>query len=237
MSKDAISSSNKTDNLDRRNSSANSEDKGEGMEVNSRELEPSNVANSFSASSMDGTSVKNVGGGEVSSRNEKECESMDVDAHSNASDIECLGDENEDEEEDEEDEELLNDEPKPTGSSADKGQAKASGDSIGSGGSGGANRSIELIDSSLDTSDAKMCEENGSVGSDIEEITEGGKSNGHNSSSDSLKDTPKKKNKKAVDLSNITPRRSSRNVNRKSYMERELGTKVISVCILNALTL
>ncbi|KAJ8668008.1 hypothetical protein QAD02_009671 [Eretmocerus hayati] len=82
--------------------------------------------------------------------------------------------------------------------------------------------SAEIISSSP----VKACEENGSVGgsSDIEEIVDA-KSNGHNSSNESspTKDqqTPKKKKKQSVVDLSITPRRSSRNVNRKSYTERE----------------
>ncbi|XP_015520083.2 uncharacterized protein LOC107224519 isoform X1 [Neodiprion lecontei] len=85
------------------------------------------------------------------------------------------------------------------------------------------------VDGSLGTSDIATCEENGSCSSpDIEEITET-KSNGCNSppSNDKqLKDnngtTKGKKVRKSLDLSNITPRRSSRNIKRTSYIEKEL---------------
>ena len=134
-------------------------------------------------------------------------EGMDVDTRSNASDVECLGDDKLD--------------AKNVSGSSDDVQA--------------VDQSAEIIDSSLDT-DVKLCEENGSVGSpDIEEITDGGKSNGHNSSGDSSKDTPKKKNKKP-DLGSVTPRRSSRNVNRKSYMERELGNS-LDISLLHVIPL
>lgn len=76
--------------------------------------------------------------------------------------------------------------------------------------------------SSVDTSDVKICDENGSLGSpDIEEITET-KSNGHNTSEERSPSQPKqKKPRKQIDLSNITPRRSSRNIKRTSYIEKE----------------
>lgn len=199
------------------------DDEDHGMEVDLGDVEANEagteslaeLADSYSASGIaqDVTSVdKNVESSAVSSKSETQCkkdESMDVDARSNASDIECLGDEDEEEEEEEVAAEVA--------PGSEQKETAASG----------------KPDSSLDNSDVKICEENGSLGSpDIEEITDGGKSNGHDSSSDSLKDTPKKKNKKAVLPSvSITPRRSSRNINRKSYLEREmgyLGNKVIS---------
>ncbi|XP_066587154.1 enolase-phosphatase E1 isoform X2 [Prorops nasuta] len=78
-----------------------------------------------------------------------------------------------------------------------------------------------ITDSSMDTSDVKICEENGSCDSpEIEEITEGSKSNGHNFSP--AKDIKQKKARKQIDLSNITPRRSTRNIKRTSYIEKEL---------------
>ena len=82
------------------------------------------------------------------------------------------------------------------------------------------NESIETVDCTIDTPDLKICEENGSCGSspDIEEIIDSGKSNGHNSSQER---SPKKKPRKQIDLSNITPRRSSRNIKRTSYIEKE----------------
>ncbi|XP_012257110.2 uncharacterized protein LOC105686656 isoform X2 [Athalia rosae] len=85
-------------------------------------------------------------------------------------------------------------------------------------------------DGSLDTSDVKIAEENGSCGSpDIEEITES-RSNGRNSPQvDRLsKDgVPKpKKVRKSLDISNITPRRSSRNIKRTSYIEKEVEEEV-----------
>ncbi|XP_011501373.1 PREDICTED: LOW QUALITY PROTEIN: uncharacterized protein LOC105365017 [Ceratosolen solmsi marchali] len=217
----------------------------EDMEIDSKDVESNeansksltDLANSYSALAgipTDHTSVNKDVNSAVSDKNEKLCdkdsslyESMDVDARSNASDIECLGDDSgtvaandydsENDEEDDEDE-MLSDSKLAGSSQGHVKNPSASSDDVQH-----LDQSAEIIDSSLDTSDVKICEENGSLGSpDIEEITDGGKSNGHNSSSDSFKETPKKKNKKAVDLSNITPRRSSRNINRKSYMEREL---------------
>lgn len=96
------------------------------------------------------------------------------------------------------------------------------------------NDSVETVDCTMDTSDPKTCEENGSCGSpDIEEITDSSKSNGHNSSqqqqeSRTTKDTPPKakKPRKQIDLSNITPRRSSRNIKRTSYIEKEVEEEV-----------
>ncbi|XP_011314063.1 uncharacterized protein MEP-1 [Fopius arisanus] len=85
------------------------------------------------------------------------------------------------------------------------------------------NESVETI-SSVDNSDLKIVEENGSVGSigspDIEEITES-KSNGHNASGERSPNAPKKKQRSKIDLSSITPRRSSRNIKRTSYIEKE----------------
>ncbi|XP_051163220.1 MOG interacting and ectopic P-granules protein 1 isoform X2 [Leptopilina boulardi] len=142
-------------------------------------------------------------------------EAMDVDAQSNNSDVECL-DESITQIDSDNDDVFTIDKPgttttnkKRTSGSSDIQQIDESG---------------EIIDSSLDTSDVKICEENGSIGSpDIEEITDPSKSNGHNSEQDgSTKGSPKqKKPRKQLDLSNITPRRSSRNIKRTSYIEKE----------------
>ncbi|KAK0085695.1 hypothetical protein PV325_004578 [Microctonus aethiopoides] len=77
--------------------------------------------------------------------------------------------------------------------------------------------------SSVETSDLKICEENGSIGSpDIEEITDNTRSNGHNVSDErSPKEQKAKKVRKQIDLTNITPRRSTRNIKRTSYIEKE----------------
>ncbi|XP_076761119.1 zinc finger protein MEP-1 isoform X2 [Xylocopa sonorina] len=89
------------------------------------------------------------------------------------------------------------------------------------------NDSSEIADSSFDTSDVKICEENGSCGSpDIEEITDSAK-NGHNTSPERAnKDLKQRKSRKQVDLSSITPRRSSRNIKRTSYIEKEVEEEV-----------
>ncbi|XP_043465125.1 MOG interacting and ectopic P-granules protein 1 [Leptopilina heterotoma] len=150
----------------------------------------------------------------VKESKETKCdEAMDVDAQSNNSDVECL-DESITQIDSDNDDVFTIEKPettnkKRTSGSSDIQQIDESG---------------EIIDSSLDTSDVKICEENGSVGSpDIEEITDSSKSNGHNSEQDgSTKGSPKqKKPRKQVDLSNITPRRSSRNIKRTSYIEKE----------------
>ncbi|XP_015121674.1 uncharacterized protein LOC107044343 [Diachasma alloeum] len=142
-------------------------------------------------------------------KNEDNCdESMDVDRQSSTSDIECLdeglGDNVKtiDLHEIDDVNEIIDD-------------TKNDEDPL--------NASVETI-SSVDNSDLKIVEENGSVGSigspDIEEITEG-KSNGHNTSGERSPNAPKKKPRAKIDLSNITPRRSSRNIKRTSYIEKE----------------
>lgn len=237
---DAIFSSDngESKNLDKCEDSDNL-NKDSDMEVDSEEVDSGHGANNLAAPVTDGTSVDNdVGSGEVSDNN-KECkndsvmESMDVDAQSNASDdVECIGDDKEDEEEEdgghggdasndlEGDENDSVSESNVLASSTQKLAEEDEGDRSAE----QNDRSIEIL-SQGDSNAKKNCEENGSVGSpEVEEITDGeGKSNGHNTSTDSLKETPKKKNKKAIDLTNVTPRRSSRNVNRKSYTERDLG--------------
>lgn len=147
------------------------------------------------------------------SESEEKCERverqpMEVDVQSNASDVECL---------DESITEVCSDgEELPLRlekSDEDKEALKAR--RIGE-----DNESIH--EGSLDTSDVKICEENGSCGSpDIEEITET-RSNGRNSPQ--LKDgaLKPKKVRKSLDLSSITPRRSSRNIKRTSYIEKEV---------------
>ncbi|XP_023246371.1 uncharacterized protein LOC106640879 isoform X2 [Copidosoma floridanum] len=146
-------------------------------------------------------------------KNSSVSESMDVDVRSSTSDVECLGDEDaEDEVHDVDEEDVVNDEENDDDDDDDDDVVEDEKD-----------RAIELVDSSLENSDLKICEENGSLGSpDIEEITDGGKSNGHDDEHASNETTPKKTAKKPVDLSNVTPRRSSRNANRKTYLERDL---------------
>ncbi|XP_015184100.1 PREDICTED: uncharacterized protein LOC107070420 isoform X1 [Polistes dominula] len=157
------------------------------------------------------------------SRNEDKCrntscEAMDVDEQSNNSDVECL------------DESITrvrmdNDNVfglKQSNINEDKDMSCSNMQQ--------SNSSAETIDSSIDTSDVKICEENGCCNSpDIEEITtDSAKNNGLNTSQErSLKDSAKqKKSRKQVDLSNITPRRSSRNIKRTSYIEREVEEEV-----------
>ncbi|XP_034940255.1 MOG interacting and ectopic P-granules protein 1 isoform X2 [Chelonus insularis] len=152
-------------------------------------------------------------------------ESMDVDYQNNNSDVECL-DENitdlqmevdtepdknqdddiNDDDDDDEDDDDDDDDVKAVSESSDIQHL---------------NDSVVSI-SSAETSDLKICEENGSLSSpEIEEITES-KSNGHNISEERLSKEPKqKKARKQIDLSNITPRRSSRNIKRTSYIEKE----------------
>ncbi|KAG8038007.1 hypothetical protein G9C98_006332 [Cotesia typhae] len=81
-----------------------------------------------------------------------------------------------------------------------------------------------IVSVSSTGSDLKICEENGSIGSpDIEEITDL-KSNGPNKNNlerTPVKESKPKKARKQIDLSNITPRRSSRNIKRTSYIEKE----------------
>lgn len=162
---------------------------------------------------LNGPDVSEVSKNVKESKDSKCDEAMDVDAQSNNSDVECL-DESITQIDSDNDDVFTIEKPeatnkKRTSGSSDIQQIDESG---------------EIIDSSLDTSDVKICEENGSIGSpDIEEITDSSKSNGHNSEQDgSLKGSPKqKKPRKQVDLSNITPRRSSRNIKRTSYIEKE----------------
>lgn len=91
------------------------------------------------------------------------------------------------------------------------------------------NDSSEMADSSLEISDVKLCEENGSCDSpDIEEIIDNVKNNSHNTSVErAVKDpTKQRKPRKQLDLSSITPRRSSRNIKRTSYIEKEVEEEV-----------
>ncbi|KOC67049.1 MOG interacting and ectopic P-granules protein 1 [Habropoda laboriosa] len=139
------------------------------------------------------------------------CEAMEVDEQSNNSDVECL-DENVTEIHSD------NDDVFTMKSSALEDNINLSGSSDIQ-----LNDSSEIADSSMDISDVKICEENGSCDSpDIEEITDSAK-NGHNTSPERANKDPKqRKSRKQVDLSSITPRRSSRNIKRTSYIEKEI---------------
>ncbi|XP_043248526.1 uncharacterized protein LOC122395194 isoform X2 [Colletes gigas] len=145
------------------------------------------------------------------------CEAMDVDEQSNNSDVECL---------DESITEIQfdNDDVFTLKNSTLKDDQNLSGSSDIQ----KINDSSEITDSTSDPSDVKICEENGSCDSpDIEEITDSAK-NGHNSSSERVNKDPTKprKQRKQVDLSSITPRRSSRNIKRTSYIEKEIEEEV-----------
>lgn len=136
---------------------------------------------------------------------------MEIDIQSNASDVECL---------DESVTEVCSDgEDLPRHRKIDNGKELSGSQRIEDG-------SNDRLEGSLDTSHGKICEENGSCGSpDIEEITET-RSNGRNSpqSDRQSKDgsSKGKKVRKSLDLSNITPRRSTRNIKRTSYIEKEV---------------
>ncbi|XP_076170251.1 zinc finger protein MEP-1 isoform X2 [Ptiloglossa arizonensis] len=145
------------------------------------------------------------------------CEAMEIDEQSNNSDVECL---------DESITEIQfdNDDVFTLKNSTLKDNQNLSGSSDIQ----QLNDSSEITDNNLDSSDVKICEENGSCDSpDIEEITDSAK-NGHNTSSERANKDPTKqrKSRKQVDLSSITPRRSSRNIKRTSYIEKEIEEEV-----------
>ncbi|XP_043501866.1 uncharacterized protein LOC122523944 [Polistes fuscatus] len=171
---------------------------------------------SMVSESSDGVSEMNDTS-EVSRNEDKcrntSCEPMDVDEQSNNSDVECL------------DESITRVRMDNDNVFALKKSNINEGKDMSCSNTQQSNNSTEIIDSSLDTSDVKICEENGCCNSpDIEEITDSAKNNGLNTSQErSLKDPAKqKKSRKQVDLSSITPRRSSRNIKRTSYIEREV---------------
>ncbi|CAL7935546.1 unnamed protein product [Xylocopa violacea] len=156
---------------------------------------------------------------EVSKTDEKckntSLDAMEIDEQSNNSDVECLDESVTEIHFDNDDvftmkNSTLNDNKNLSGSSDMQ-----------------LNDSSEIADSSFDTSDVKICEENGSCDSpDIEEITDSAK-NGHNTSPERANKDPKqRKSRKQVDLSSITPRRSSRNIKRTSYIEKEVEEEV-----------
>lgn len=157
------------------------------------------------------------------SKTESECkitsfEAMEVDEQSNNSDIECL-------DESITEIQLDNDNVFISKKTVQKDSTEISSCSGGH----QLNDSDELADSNLDMSDVNICEENGSCGSpDIEEITDSEKNNGHNISLERvIKDSMKqRKPRKPIDLSAITPRRSTRNIKRTSYIEKELEEEV-----------
>ncbi|XP_012341788.1 uncharacterized protein LOC100866805 isoform X2 [Apis florea] len=207
------------------------------VEIEERDLEPENseqngIAQSrskrseMSESENDSKMSKSSEGvseinnfSEVSKTEDKckntSCESMEVDEQSNNSDVECL-DENITEIHSD------NDDVFTMKNSALKDNKDSSGSSDLQ-----INVSSDIADSSMDTSDVKICEENGSCDSpDIEEITDSAK-NGHNTSPERANKDPKqRKSRKQVDLSSITPRRSSRNIKRTSYIEKEIEEEV-----------
>ncbi|XP_043685350.1 uncharacterized protein LOC122637342 isoform X2 [Vespula pensylvanica] len=154
------------------------------------------------------------------SRNEDKCrntsrEAMDVDEQSNNSDVECLDESITRVRMDNDDVFTL----KKSNINEDKDLSCSSNVQE-------SNDSAEIVESSMDTSDVKICEENGSCDSpEIEEITDSAKNNnGLNTTQErTIKDpTKQKKQRKQIDLSSITPRRSSRNIKRTSYIEREV---------------
>ncbi|KAK1121454.1 hypothetical protein K0M31_010255 [Melipona bicolor] len=140
------------------------------------------------------------------------CEAMEVDEQSNNSDVECLDESITEINSDHDDVFTMK-------TSADKNLSGSSDIQL--------TESNEIADSSMDTSDVKICEENGSCDSpDIEEITDSAK-NSHNTSPERANKDPKqRKSRKQVDLSSITPRRSSRNIKRTSYIEKEIEEEV-----------
>ncbi|XP_043523599.1 uncharacterized protein LOC122535828 isoform X1 [Frieseomelitta varia] len=140
------------------------------------------------------------------------CEAMEVDEQSNNSDVECLDESITEIHSDHDDVFTMK-------TSVDKNLSGSSDIQL--------NESNEIADSSMDTSDVKICEENGSCDSpDIEEITDSAK-NSHNTSPERANKDPKqRKSRKQVDLSSITPRRSSRNIKRTSYIEKEIEEEV-----------
>nr|XP_012150887.1 PREDICTED: uncharacterized protein LOC100877073 isoform X1 [Megachile rotundata] len=143
------------------------------------------------------------------------CEAMEVDEQSNNSDVECL---------DESVTEIHSDNDDVF---AMKNSTVKDIQNLSSSSEAQHNESTEIVDSNTDTTDVKICEENGSCGSpEIEEITDSAK-NGHNTTTERTnKDQKQRKQRKQIDLGNITPRRSSRNIKRTSYIEKEIEEEV-----------
>ncbi|KAF7378643.1 hypothetical protein HZH66_015430 [Vespula vulgaris] len=188
------------------------------MERRHFEHEEGGIQSEDISESSDGVSEMNDTS-EVS-RNEDKCrntsrEAMDVDEQSNNSDIECLDESITRVRMDNDDVFTL----KKSNINEDKELSCSSNVQE-------SNDSAEIVESSMDTSDVKICEENGSCDSpEIEEITDSAKNNnGLNTTQErTIKDpTKQKKQRKQIDLSSITPRRSSRNIKRTSYIEREV---------------
>lgn len=144
-------------------------------------------------------------------------EAMEVDEQSNNSDVECL-------DESVTEIQLDNDDVFISKGTSEK---RDSND-MSSGSDMQLNDSLEIADSSMEMSDVKLCEENGSCGSpDIEEITDGARNSQSASVERASKDpTKQRKPRKQIDLSSITPRRSSRNIKRTSYIEKEVEEEV-----------
>lgn len=194
-------------------------DRNEAVGNTSKEGEMFNLKNDFKvANSPDGVSETNnsseVSKIEISECKNTSCEPMEVDEQSNNSDVECL-DESITEIQLDNDDVFIS---KKTIEKQDNNDMS----------SNCSCDSSEIADSSMEKSDVKFCEENGSCGSpDIEEITDSAKSNDHDDSLErALKDPKQRKPRKQIDLSSITPRRSSRNIKRTSYIEKELEEEV-----------
>ncbi|XP_014477703.1 PREDICTED: kinesin-related protein 4 isoform X2 [Dinoponera quadriceps] len=174
--------------------------------------------------SSDGVSETNnsseVSKTEAECKNTASCdEAIEVDEQSNNSDVECL-------DESITEIRLDNDDVFISKKSAEK---QDNNDMSSNSDVQQLNDSSEMADSSFEMSDVKLCEENGSCDSpDIEEITDNAKNNGHNASVErAVKDpTKQRKPRKQIDLSSITPRRSSRNIKRTSYIEKEIEEEV-----------
>ncbi|XP_011337590.1 uncharacterized protein LOC105279479 isoform X2 [Ooceraea biroi] len=185
-------------------------ERNEGVGNNSKDGEMFDAKTDFEVSkSSDGVSETN-NSSEVSKTECKNtsCEAMEVDEQSNNSDVECL-------DESITEIHLDNDDVFISKKTIEKQDNDMS--------SNCSCNSDDIADSSMEKSD-KLCEENGSCGSpDIEEITDG--KNGHSPSTAERKEKQKKQ-RKQIDLSNITPRRSSRNIKRTSYIEKELEEEV-----------
>ncbi|KAL0111659.1 hypothetical protein PUN28_013088 [Cardiocondyla obscurior] len=194
---------------------AKDEDSNEAVGNTNKEDETFGLKNDFKISiSSDGVSETNnsseVSKTDITECKNTSCEAMEVDEQSNNSDIECL-DENITEIQ------LDNDDVFISKKTIDKPDNNDMSSNCSC-------DSSEMADNSMEKSDVKLCEENGSCGSpDIEEITDGMKSNDHDMSLEhAIKDAKQRKPRKQIDLSSITPRRSSRNIKRTSYIEKEL---------------
>lgn len=199
-------------------------EKDEAVGSSSKEGEAFESENDFNISkSSDGVSETNnsseVSKTEAECKTSASCEAMEVDEQSNNSDVECL-DESITEIQLDNDDVFIS---KKTAEKQDNNDMSSCSDMQQ------LNDSGELADSSIEMSDVKLCEENGSCDSpDIEEITDSAKNNSQNASIErAVKDSAKqRKPRKQIDLSSITPRRSSRNIKRTSYIEKEIEEEV-----------